>query len=223
MSFSIFQYLQKHFPTAYRHIAPYMVKVYKRNWQSGLQKICEAIESTFGRLKPMQVDSTKFNKDTMHYIGLVAKGKHFSELSGYTFDDVVTKEELTKVYDGKLIFHWLWELMLYFLWKYIQYLVIYYLTMMGHSTLEFLLFTHHLILCCWFSINITCIYFTYFIQFSVLCCNKFLSPHLMTLVVYAELLNKHNHTNEIDFAPQNVYSCPNCLNSLKIKNLYSLN
>ncbi|XP_044758748.1 uncharacterized protein CG7065-like isoform X2 [Coccinella septempunctata] len=92
-------YLQKHFPTAYRHIAPYMIKVYKRNWQAGLQKIADAIESTFGRLKPIQVEAGKFNKDSMYYVELVAKGKHFSELSGQTFENVVTKEELTKVYE----------------------------------------------------------------------------------------------------------------------------
>ncbi|KAK9882963.1 hypothetical protein WA026_001180 [Henosepilachna vigintioctopunctata] len=92
-------YLQKHFPTVYRHIAPYMVKAFKRNWQSGLQKIAEAIENTFGRLKPMPVEAGKFDKDRMLYIEIVAKGKHFSELSGHTFENVVTKEDLTKVYE----------------------------------------------------------------------------------------------------------------------------
>ncbi|XP_045476569.1 uncharacterized protein CG7065-like isoform X2 [Harmonia axyridis] len=92
-------YLQKHFPTAYRHIAPYMVKGYKRNWQNGLLKIVEAIEATFGRLKPIQVENAKYSKDQMYYVEMVAKAKHFSELSGQTFENVVTKEELTRVHE----------------------------------------------------------------------------------------------------------------------------
>ncbi|KAL3274421.1 hypothetical protein HHI36_015810 [Cryptolaemus montrouzieri] len=92
-------YLQKHFPTVYRHIAPFMIKPFKRNWQTGLQRVVEAIENTFGRLKPMAVEASRFEKDRMHYIEIVAKGKHFNELSGHTFENVVTKEELTKIHE----------------------------------------------------------------------------------------------------------------------------
>lgn len=95
----ISQYLQKHFPTSYRALAPYMTKQYKRNWQTVLQKIAEAIEKKFGRMKPMPVDKDKFEKDRLHYLQMIAKGHHFSEQMGHTFEELVVHEELIKQYD----------------------------------------------------------------------------------------------------------------------------
>ncbi|XP_063916006.1 uncharacterized protein CG7065-like isoform X2 [Zophobas morio] len=97
----ILQYLQKHFPTCYRALAPYMTKQYKRNWQIALHEIAEAIEKKFGRLKPLPVDADKYEKDPVHYLELIAKGRHFSELSGYTFEELVNKNELTKVHEAQ--------------------------------------------------------------------------------------------------------------------------
>lgn len=91
------QFLQKHFPTSYRALAPYMTKQYKRNWQSTLQKIAEAIERKFGRLKPVPVDQDNFEKNRMMYLEKIAKGKHFYESPSCTFEEVVKKEELTKI------------------------------------------------------------------------------------------------------------------------------
>lgn len=79
-----------------------MVKQYKRNWQITLQKIAEGIEKKFGRLKPFPVDKDKFDNDKLHYFQLLGKGRHFSELSGYTFEELVVPEELTKVHEGKI-------------------------------------------------------------------------------------------------------------------------
>jgi hypothetical protein len=98
---NFFQYLQKHFPTCYRGLAPYMTKQYKRNWQIALHEIAEAIEKKFGRLKPLPVEADKYEKDPVHYLELIAKGRHFSELSGYTFEELINKDELTKVHDGE--------------------------------------------------------------------------------------------------------------------------
>ncbi|XP_023015963.2 uncharacterized protein CG7065 isoform X1 [Leptinotarsa decemlineata] len=92
----ISQYLQKHFPTCWRALAPYMTKQYKRNWQITLQKIAEGIEKKFGRLKPYPIEKDKFDKDRMHYLQIVVKGKHFSERSGYTFEELIVHDELTK-------------------------------------------------------------------------------------------------------------------------------
>nr|CAI5854494.1 unnamed protein product [Callosobruchus analis] len=76
----ISQYLQRHFPTSWRALTPYMTtKQYKRNWQAALQKIGEGIEKKFGRLKPMPIDKDKFEKDRMVYLNKISKGKHFSE------------------------------------------------------------------------------------------------------------------------------------------------
>ncbi|XP_068914350.1 uncharacterized protein CG7065-like isoform X2 [Tenebrio molitor] len=98
----ILQYLQKHFPTCYRGLAPYMTKQYKRNWQIALHEIAEAIEKKFGRLKPLPVEADKYEKDPVHYLELIAKGRHFSELSGYTFEELINKDELTKVHDDEI-------------------------------------------------------------------------------------------------------------------------
>ncbi|KAJ8916865.1 hypothetical protein NQ315_005872 [Exocentrus adspersus] len=95
----ISQYLQKHFPTCYRALAPYMTKQYKRNWQTTLQKVAEAIEKKFGRLKPYPIEKDKFEKERMHYLQIVSKGKHFSEHSGWTFEELIVHDELTKTYE----------------------------------------------------------------------------------------------------------------------------
>ncbi|XP_049818171.1 uncharacterized protein CG7065-like isoform X2 [Aethina tumida] len=91
------QYLQKHFPTCYRKLAPYMTKQYKRGCQRVLLNIAEAIEQKFGRLKPMPIDKDKFDADMAHYLSIVCKSRHFSEKSGYTFEELVNMEELSKV------------------------------------------------------------------------------------------------------------------------------
>nr|CAH7760318.1 unnamed protein product [Callosobruchus chinensis] len=97
----ISQYLQRHFPTSWRALTPYMTKQYKRNWQAALQKIGEGIEKKFGRLKPMPIDKDKFEEDRMVYLNKISKGKHFSEQSGYTFEELIVRDELTKVRDGE--------------------------------------------------------------------------------------------------------------------------
>lgn len=79
-----------------------MIKQYKRNWQITLQKIAEGIEKKFGRLKPVPIEKDKFEKDKLHYFQTIAKGRHFSELSGYTFEELVVPDELKKVHEGKL-------------------------------------------------------------------------------------------------------------------------
>ncbi|CAH1993711.1 unnamed protein product [Acanthoscelides obtectus] len=76
-----------------------MTKQYKRNWQAALQKIGEGIEKKFGRLKPMPIDKDKFEKDRMVYLNKISQGKHFSELSGYTFEELIVHDELTKNHD----------------------------------------------------------------------------------------------------------------------------
>ncbi|XP_060523049.1 uncharacterized protein CG7065-like isoform X2 [Cylas formicarius] len=97
----ISQYLQKHFPTCYRALAPYMTKQYKRNWQIALQKIAEAIEVKYGRLRPFSIEKDKFEQERMNFIQLINRGKHFSELSGTTFIELVVHDELTKVLEEK--------------------------------------------------------------------------------------------------------------------------
>lgn len=77
-----------------------MTKQYKRNWQVTLQKIAEAIEKKFGRLKPYPIDKDKFEKERMHYLQMISKGKHFSEQSGWTFEELIVHDELTKSHGG---------------------------------------------------------------------------------------------------------------------------
>ncbi|KAJ8946800.1 hypothetical protein NQ314_008784 [Rhamnusium bicolor] len=97
----ISQYLQKHFPTCYRALAPYMTKQYKRNWQTTLQKVAEAIEKKFGRLKPYPIEKDKFEKERLHYLQMICRGRHFSENSGWTFEELIVHDELTKTYEDE--------------------------------------------------------------------------------------------------------------------------
>ncbi|ENN75956.1 hypothetical protein YQE_07491, partial [Dendroctonus ponderosae] len=90
---------QKHFPSCYRSLAPYMTKQYKRNWQIVLQKIAEAIEKTFGRLKPFCIDQDKFKNERMFYLSKISKGPHFYEQPGKTFVELVVHEHLTKTFE----------------------------------------------------------------------------------------------------------------------------
>lgn len=78
-----------------------MTKQYKRNWQAILQKIAEAIEKTFGRLRPFSIEQGKFEKDRLFFLSMISKGKHFSEQNGPTFLELVKHDELTKTFDGK--------------------------------------------------------------------------------------------------------------------------
>lgn len=80
-----------------------MTKQYKRNWQIALHEIAEAIEKKFGRLKPMPVEADRYEKDPVQFLEAIAKGKHFSELSGYTFEEYINKNELTKAFDGRYL------------------------------------------------------------------------------------------------------------------------
>ncbi|KAF7279319.1 hypothetical protein GWI33_007411 [Rhynchophorus ferrugineus] len=96
------QYLQKHFPSCYRALAPYMTKQYKRNWQLVLHKIAEAIEKHFGRLKPFCIERDKFERDRMQYVAMISEGPHFSEQAGPSFVQLVVHEELTKTYDASI-------------------------------------------------------------------------------------------------------------------------
>jgi len=77
-----------------------MTKQFKRNWQTVLQKIAEAIEKKYGRLRPFCIDQDKFEKDRMFYLEKIMKGPHFSELNGHTFVELVVHDELTKTFDG---------------------------------------------------------------------------------------------------------------------------
>ncbi|CAH0563320.1 unnamed protein product [Brassicogethes aeneus] len=91
-------YLQKHFPTCYRKLAPYMTKQYKRGFQRVLVNIAEAIEHKFGRMKPVPIEKDKFEADVSHYLAIIMKSRHFTEKTGHTFEELVQHEELTKVY-----------------------------------------------------------------------------------------------------------------------------
>ncbi|KAJ8916864.1 hypothetical protein NQ315_005871 [Exocentrus adspersus] len=92
----ISQYLHKHFSTCHDALVPYMTKRYKRNWQNTLQKIAEAIEKKFGRLKPYSIEKDTFEKNKVHYLQIVADGEHFSQDTGVTFKELVVHTELVK-------------------------------------------------------------------------------------------------------------------------------
>lgn len=96
----ITQFLQKHFITVYRALSPYATKMYKRNWQNAVQKIAEAIENRYGRLKPHPVEMETFEQKRLFYLEKVVKGQHFCEKIGVTFEELVDKNELTKSYEG---------------------------------------------------------------------------------------------------------------------------
>ncbi|KAK4873888.1 hypothetical protein RN001_013248 [Aquatica leii] len=93
----ITQYIQRHFTRCFRALAPYITKQYKRNWQLAMQKIAEAIENKFGRLKPHVAEAETFTGKRMYFQNLVANGRHLSEKSGVTFEDLIDEKQLTKI------------------------------------------------------------------------------------------------------------------------------
>ena len=48
-------------------MSPYMTKQYKRNWQNTVNKIAEAIEQRYGRLKPHPVEKEGFDEEKASY------------------------------------------------------------------------------------------------------------------------------------------------------------
>ncbi|KAF5296408.1 hypothetical protein FQR65_LT01395 [Abscondita terminalis] len=93
----IIQYIQRHFTKCFRALAPYITKQYKRNWQSTMQKIAEAIEERFGRLKPHVLEAETFAEKRMHFQNLVAASRHISERSGVTFENLIDEKQLTTI------------------------------------------------------------------------------------------------------------------------------
>ncbi|KAK9743961.1 hypothetical protein QE152_g8182 [Popillia japonica] len=95
----ISQYLQRHFVKCYQALSPYMTKQYKRNWQNTMNKIAEAIEQKHGRLKPHPVEKEGFEEKKPSYWAQIFHGPHFSEKDGSTFENLVNRDEITKVYE----------------------------------------------------------------------------------------------------------------------------
>lgn len=86
---------EKHFPTVTREIAVYR---YNREARDVLphivQKICEAIQDTYGRLAPSVYDNEEYEKNRMTCLQEIINDKHFSEKNGSTFLHVINKKEI---------------------------------------------------------------------------------------------------------------------------------
>lgn len=74
-----------------------MTKQYKRNWQNTVNKIAEAIEQRYGRLKPHPVEKEGFDEKKALYWEQIFQGPHYTEKLGVTFENFIVKEELIKV------------------------------------------------------------------------------------------------------------------------------
>lgn len=101
--FCTLQYLQRHFVKCYQALSPYMTKQYKRNWQNTMNKIAEAIEQKYGRLRPHPVEKEGFDEKKPMYWAQIFHGPHFSEKDGTTFEHLVNRDEITRIFDGILI------------------------------------------------------------------------------------------------------------------------
>lgn len=97
----IHQYIQRHFPTCYRLMCPFNTKQFKRNLQNTVNKLAEAIENKYGRLKPMVVEKDSFEQKRAQYWNTIQGGKHFSEKMGDSFTHLIVPEEITKISVGK--------------------------------------------------------------------------------------------------------------------------
>ncbi|XP_022916412.2 uncharacterized protein CG7065-like isoform X1 [Onthophagus taurus] len=99
----ICQYLQRHFIKCYQALSPYMTKQYKRNWQNTVNKIAEAVEQRYGRLKPHPVEKEGFEERKAIYWEQIFQGPHFSEKQGVTFENLIVRDEITKVVDDSQV------------------------------------------------------------------------------------------------------------------------
>lgn len=59
-----------------------------------IQKICEAIEDTYGRLTPSVYDNDEYEKNRMSCLQEIINNKHFSEKTGSSFLHVINKKEI---------------------------------------------------------------------------------------------------------------------------------
>lgn len=59
-----------------------------------IQKVCEAIEDTYGRLTPSAFDNEVYEKSRMSYLQEIINDKHHSEKNGSTFINVINKQEI---------------------------------------------------------------------------------------------------------------------------------
>lgn len=80
-----------------------------------IQKVCEAIEDTYGRLTPNAFDNDVYEKSRMSCLQEIINDKHFSEKNGSTFLNVIDKKEIdewiakSKCADFSSFFHCLFS------------------------------------------------------------------------------------------------------------------
>lgn len=80
-----------------------MTKTNKKDWQNTMQRVAEAIERQFGRLKPTACEKSKFDneKERSSILEKIMKSKHFSEQGGYTFEEYIVLDRLSGEHQGK--------------------------------------------------------------------------------------------------------------------------
>lgn len=86
---------EKHFPTVTREINKFRYKEEGRDVLPHIiQKVCEAIEDTYGRLTPSVFDNEVYEKSRMTCLQEIINDKHHSEKMGSTFVNVFNKDEI---------------------------------------------------------------------------------------------------------------------------------
>lgn len=90
------QFMQRHFPSTYRALSPFITRQYRKNWQDTMNSIAEAIEAKYGRLLPHPVDKDTFERKKDFFYQMIHHGPHFSEKNGISFEHMVKPEEITK-------------------------------------------------------------------------------------------------------------------------------
>lgn len=94
-SFFLVLIKEKHFPTVTREISVYRYNREARDvFPHIVQKICEAIEDTYGRLTPSVYDNVDYEKNRMSCLQEIINDKHFSEKTGSSFVHVINKKEI---------------------------------------------------------------------------------------------------------------------------------
>ncbi|XP_052865542.1 uncharacterized protein CG7065-like [Anopheles cruzii] len=92
------KFLEKHYPTVMKHLAPYRNKAGADAKESVfcrvVQTVCEAIEDHHGRMTPQAYECDDFVRNRTKYIQAVKFGQHFDEHTGPKFVELIDKKVL---------------------------------------------------------------------------------------------------------------------------------
>lgn len=90
-----------HYPSLVANIKPYLSQSNAEKLLTAvLEKICMAIEESYGRLAPTVFETAEFTKNRNALINQIKNGRHFDEASGSVIDYNINLKEVLKAFNS---------------------------------------------------------------------------------------------------------------------------